>query len=94
MKSMYADEGYLMIDHRACGGKLEEAGTYTCGHCERVVVKNPLRVRERGYCKKCSGHLCDTCTAVMAQTLECADMEKTIEEVLENAVRSINLKGD
>lgn len=58
--------GYLLIDHRAspgtpavAGGTLFEADTFTCCHCNGVVVKNPQRVRDRHMCFKC-GHLtCD-----------------------------------
>lgn len=53
-------------DPKLCGeGKLFEAATLTCSHCTNVVVKNPLRVRERGFCAKCNGFVCDGCHAAM-----------------------------
>lgn len=43
-------------------GKIYEADTMACSHCPNVVLKNPLRERERHYCAKCSGHyICDPC---------------------------------
>lgn len=43
-------------------GKLFEAASLTCAHCKVVVVKNPLRTRERGMCPKCGHHyICDIC---------------------------------
>jgi hypothetical protein len=50
-------------DPKQCGeGKFFEADTLTCSHCKGVVVKNPLRERERHSCLKCGGHyICDGC---------------------------------
>lgn len=43
-------------------GKIFEAASLTCAHCKVAVVKNPLRVRERATCSKCSYHyICDFC---------------------------------
>lgn len=51
------------MDPKQAGeGKFFEADTLTCAHCKAVVVKNPLRVRERANCPKCSHHyICDLC---------------------------------
>jgi hypothetical protein len=48
---------------RLCGeGKVYEAATMGCAHCTNVVLKNPLRTRDRHYCAKCSGaYICDPC---------------------------------
>lgn len=53
--------GNLLIDHRAGGGKLFEADTSTCAHCQRVVILHPDRTRLRGYCPKCDHYVCDNC---------------------------------
>lgn len=43
-------------------GKIFEGATLTCAHCTSVIIKNPLRMRERASCMKCSGkYLCDGC---------------------------------
>ncbi len=43
-------------------GKRFEAATLTCAHCKSAIVKNPLRVRQREACMKCSGrYICDIC---------------------------------
>lgn len=68
MRSKTSNEGYLLIDNRAAGGTLLEAATVTCCHCQRTYIRNPLRVRARGYCAKCDAYVCDnpacseTCT--------------------------------
>jgi hypothetical protein len=82
------DEGYLLIDNRCSGQGLIEAQTYTCSHCEAIVVKHPLRTRERHMCRKCDRHICDNCAAVMARTLECRPMAKIIDEVLNAAAKA------
>lgn len=47
-------------------GKMFEGGTLTCSHCKGVVVKNPLRTRERASCFKCGYHyICDGCATAM-----------------------------
>ena len=39
--------------------KLFESPTFTCKHCNRVVIMNPDRSRPRGYCRKCDAYVCD-----------------------------------
>ncbi len=47
-------------------GKMLEAATLTCAHCKTAVMKNPLRVRERAMCSKCSfRYICDFCAIEM-----------------------------
>jgi hypothetical protein len=41
------------------GRGLFEAPTITCSHCQKGVVINPLRNRERAYCAKCDHYICD-----------------------------------
>jgi hypothetical protein len=43
-------------------GKLFEAATLMCHHCQQVAIKNPLRTRERAFCLACGGaYICDLC---------------------------------
>lgn len=90
-------EGYLMIDHRNSpgvtpeeaagfgpavpGGQLYESATNTCGHCMCEVVLNPQRTRERGYCPKCDQYLCDACEYVRAQTFQCEDYDRKLDDL-------------
>lgn len=46
-------------------GMVLEAPTLTCSHCQAVVVINPNRSRERGYCSNCDHYVCDSCGAAM-----------------------------
>lgn len=69
------------------GVGLFEAPTYTCSHCQAVVVLNPKRNRDRAYCQKCDHYICDDCGAAMGQTKECHPFEKLADTVLEMGVR-------
>ncbi len=57
-----------------------EAATYTCSHCQVVVVINPLRTRDREYCSKCDHYICDRCGAIKAATGECRTMQEVFDE--------------
>lgn len=59
-----------------------EAPTYTCSHCQYVVVMNPLRTRERAYCRGCDHYICDACGIERAKTLTCRTFKQVIDEVL------------
>lgn len=41
--------------------------TLSCCHCGGCVVINPLRKRERAYCRPCNRYICDGCKAASLQ---------------------------
>lgn len=61
---------------------LFEAPTFTCRHCQRVVVMNPNRTRERHYCRGCDHLICDNCAAVKAATQECRTFDQLVDKLL------------
>ena len=72
-------QGFLEIDQRAVDAELPpgvvrhfEADTYTCSHCEAVVVMNPARKRPRYKCSTCAHHICDGCAAALASCAICS----------------------
>jgi hypothetical protein len=81
--------GHLLIDNSpALGGKgLFEADTFTCTHCQCVVVKNKNRTRERYHCRGCNHLLCDNCAAEKIQTGICVTMVQKFDQMLERAER-------
>ena len=85
--------GYLEVDNRACdlppgvAARHFEADTYTCTHCERVVVLNPARKRERYKCRYCDHHICDDCAALAIQGTPCKPFKVVVEEIREQAER-------
>lgn len=86
MHSKRSREGYFMVDNRLSGGGLVEVPILTCSHCQKQLIVNPGRTRDRGYCPKCDNYICDECEAVRVATLECKPFEQVIDEVQEAAV--------
>ena len=64
------------------GRGLFEAPTFTCKHCQRIVVMNPNRTRERHFCRGCSHLICDECAAIKAVTLQCRTFDQMVEASL------------
>lgn len=82
-------DGYLLIDNRCAGQGVREMRTYTCNHCNRIVVMHPERTRDRGYCRACDSYICDACVTTRAQTGACRTMAQTIDDALTQAERLI-----
>ncbi len=64
------------------GRGLFEAPSFTCSHCNRVVIMNPDRKRERAYCRGCDHLICDECGAKRAATGECKTFKQVVDEFL------------
>jgi len=85
--------GYYEIDQRfvdapvSLGFRHFEADTYTCSHCNSVVILNPARVRERYKCNGCNHHLCDNCASLRYAGAPCKTMLQVLEEIQDAAVR-------
>ena len=87
-------DGYLLIDESACPQGVfapkpmkHEMKTFTCAHCNGIVVMEPRRTRERAYCRRCDGYICDHCALVRQQTLTCKPFTAVVDELLEAAER-------
>ena len=95
------DLGYFMIDQRATGllapgsmTPLYEAATYTCKHCERVVVMEPARTRPRYKCGGCSHLICDPCAAEkFASGGACRTYQQRLDESLDAEERATSIIG-
>lgn len=66
-----------------------ESATFTCSHCEAVVVMNPDRSRARGYCRKCDHYVCDACEATRVSTGICRTMKQIADEILNQNAKVI-----
>jgi hypothetical protein len=42
-------------------GKIFETALKNCSHCGADVVLNPMRQREREWCRICDAYICDNC---------------------------------
>lgn len=81
-------EGYYLNDNSVSGGAKVELPVATCSHCQRGVLINPGRTRERAYCPKCDHYLCDECEAVRVTTGVCKTFNQIIDEIQETAVNA------
>lgn len=72
-------EGYLLleqtIDLPGFPRSKREMDTFTCPHCNRVIVKNPDRTRDRNWCAKHDRYTCDSAVCVT----DCNPMEESAE---------------
>lgn len=99
MHSKRSLEGYLLIDNRhapaaeRAGTGVTEVPTLTCSHCHTQMVVNPMRTRERPYCRKCDHYLCDGCAAVATLTGECRPLTQTLDLAQERAFKEGNCYG-
>ena len=56
-------------------GHITRMATLTCCHCQKIVVLNMERKRDRGYCANCHAYRCDNPGCVQ----HCTPIEKCIE---------------
>ena len=73
------------------GKGLYETPTYTCSHCQYVVVMNPLRTRDREYCRGCDSYICDGCGLLKKQGNPCKTYAQIGDEILNAAASGVPL---
>lgn len=88
------DLGYFLLDHRhsaelppGVAGRLVEHATFTCSHCQAVVIMNPDRTRDRTKCRGCNHLICDGCAAQRAMGAPCRTWAQLVDEKLAEAIR-------
>lgn len=64
------------------GRGVTEAPSYTCKHCQRIIIMNPKRNRERVFCRGCNHLICDDCGAERARTMRCRTFDQYVDELL------------
>jgi hypothetical protein len=66
-----------------------ESATFTCSHCERVVIMNPDRSRARGYCPRCDHYVCDACENIRAASGgECYPYKAKMYDLMNEAAKA------
>lgn len=73
------------------GRGLFETPTYTCSHCQYVVVMNPKRTREREYCRGCDSYICDGCGELKKNGVPCKTYAQKVDEFLNSAEKQNGL---
>jgi hypothetical protein len=83
--------GKLQPHQAVPAGMTFETGIQTCSHCQRVIIMNPQRTRERKSCLKCYHYICDGCWATHAATGDCHNIYRVFDELQEQAFKALNL---
>lgn len=88
--------GWRRIAGQVGKGQRAQMPIATCGHtrngflCERGVILNPLRTRDRGFCPKCRHYLCDECELVRVLSGgECLSKERYIDEYMNQHTKKV-----
>jgi hypothetical protein len=74
-----ADVAHLPGAMAVEAGAVLERDVQICTHCERAVVLEPLRVRDRGFCPKCNHYICDGCETIRVKTGACVPMRQILD---------------
>jgi hypothetical protein len=74
-----ADVAHVPGSIPVAGGSLLERDVLTCSHCQRGVILEPLRTRDRGYCPKCNHFVCDSCDTSRVKTGACVPMKQVLD---------------
>ncbi len=67
-------------------GQVLERDVKQCSHCQRAVVLNPGRVRDRAVCPKCYHYICDECEAIRVKSGDCVPWAKVMDVAYEQLV--------
>lgn len=83
-------EGYLLIDNRVAQPMpgiphYMEAAAILCSHCQRGIIRNPVRERSRAHCFGCHKDVCDDC-AIAMRIHGCKPFDVVIEEYLRSVI--------
>jgi hypothetical protein len=95
-------EGYVCIDHRESpglasrhlpvgAGSFFEGKTNTCRHCQKIVIMNPDRIRNRFDCPGCDHFICDGCALIYKITGVCRPFDQVLAEAHERAVKGLTV---
>lgn len=77
------------LDAPAVGaGQTFESAVSVCHHCQRDVILNPNRSRERGWCWNCDHYICDDCTAARQAGAPCVPFIQRMERHFNRLIKN------
>lgn len=76
-----ADVAHIPGAMPVAAGSVLERDVKQCSHCQRTIVLQPLRVRDRGYCPKCDHYVCDDCETIRVKTGACVPAVQMFDAV-------------
>jgi hypothetical protein len=71
-------------------GKKLHVPTYNCHCCERLIVVNPGRTRDRAYCPQHDAYLCDECEVKRIRNGKCIPFKQVIDEYLNHVEKGLS----
>jgi hypothetical protein len=73
-------------------GQQYESATISCTHCQRIVILNPLRTRERHYCGYCDHYICDNphCRLMASGVVPHKTMQQVFAELETHLLKGID----
>lgn len=74
------------------GRGLFEAPFAKCHCCQTMLIINPLRTRERGYCPIHDKYACDWCHEKRITTGVCKSFDEIADEFIENEIKKTLIK--
>jgi hypothetical protein len=63
-------------------GQVFKTAVATCSNCQKQMILNPLRTRERFYCQKCDSYHCDECALITRVTGVCKPFRQLLDEAI------------
>lgn len=63
------------------GGTKVDTATITCAHCQRQIIRNPWRQRERNRCWECFKYICDDCAVHLKVSGRCVTYEAVFDKL-------------
>lgn len=72
--------GLRRIVDKVGKGQRAQIPTRLCAHCEKLVILNPARTRDRDKCPNCWGYICDACGVAMKAGRACKPFAQWIDE--------------
>lgn len=81
--------GLRRIADQVGAGQVAKIPTANCSHCERLVILNPGRTRDRERCWGCWGYMCDRCGLLYKLSGECRPFQQVIDDWAREASRKV-----
>lgn len=69
-------------------GRVFESGIKNCPHCGTDVIMNPMRRRERQWCRRCDAYICDACGLLRKLGGEHKTARQQVDEIFTHYMRS------
>jgi hypothetical protein len=91
LEAYWIAQGKIHPGETVHAGATYETAIQTCSHCQRVIIMNPLRERERHVCHGCYHYICDGCAHLYTQDRTCHNFYQLMDALQEAAFRAQNL---